>query len=223
MSKLKYSIFISLAVIIGFAAYTTVLFLLAPLKNDVFYINYGFTIFATLAFWGSMMSVMIKPQSFNEAFLHEPYMSAAVIYAVAQVVLSVYSVFYGQFSFKIALSANVLLCGLYLTTTLFLIVGINLNKTIEAQIKTKRQFLRDLTLELSGLQFSSDEAKSVLKELCDDVRYSDPMSTQKQAEVETQILSEIKNLSGLNEVQAVQKMHQIKDLLKKRNHLIKFS
>lgn len=225
MSKTKYSVLISLAVLIAVAVYSSILFLLVERTNAVFYISYGFTLFAAVAFWASLMSVLIKPKSLNEAFLNEPYLSASIVYGIAQFVFGLWCIFQPSVSWQSVLSICILFCGIYLVCSIFLVAGINLNKTVDADINAKRLFLRGMLAELSGLQFSDEQAQKAFIKLCDDVKYSDPMSRAEHQVLENEILLEVQNLVNLQAEKeaALEQINLIKKLLKKRNDLIKFS
>jgi len=225
MSKVKYSIIIIAAVLIGIAVYSSILFLLVEDRNAVFYINYGFTVFSFLAFLGAMLSVLIKPKDLKTAFLNEPYVSIAMIYAGAQFLFEIWAIFYNEASWQIALSVDILFCGAYLICLLFLIAGITLNKEIEVRVDQKRKFLNLLQADLKSLTSNSAKVRQALQEFGEDVRYSDPMSRGNHTEIEAKIIDETQKLADIinDEDEALEKLSQLKRLLKKRNDYIKYS
>ena len=225
MSKVKYSVIITLAVLIGIAIYSCILFLNVSNRNEVFYINYGFTVFSFIAFLGALLSVLIKPKDLDTAFLNEPYVSIAIIYAVTQFIFGIWTIFHGEVTWQQTLSLDILFCGLYLICLLFLIAGISLNKEIEANIKEKRSFLSSIQIELKNAPQTSSRVQKALDEFIEEVRFSDPMSHDKHKEIETQIIEDTKELieNINNETFSLKKITQLKKLLKKRNDCIKNS
>ena len=224
MSKLKYSIIIITAILIGIVVYSSMMFLLVTHRTPVFYISYGFTVFSFLVLLGALLSTLIKPQTVDTAFLHEPYVSIAFLYAIAQLVFGVWAISYDDASFRVTLSIDILFCGLYLICLLFLVAGISLNKEIEQHIGQKRTFLMGLQRELANIIPSSSKVQKALDDFAEDVKYSDPMSHVNDEGIEAKIIEGIKELSLCidDENVALNKLSQLQILLKKRNDAIKY-
>lgn len=225
MSKTKYSIIIVLSVLIAMIVYSSILFLLVNRYNEIFYISYGFTIFSFFTFLCALLSVLIKPRDLNTAFLNEPYLSVSVLYTITQFVFGVWSIFYQAITWQLVLSCDILFCGIYLILILLLIAGISMNKDTERDISYKKEFIKYLQIELTSINVSNFKVQKALNEFLDDIKYSDPIShnNQQEIELEKQIIGRTKELIKdiNNEMLSLERILQLKKLLKRRNEYIR--
>ena len=75
------------------------------------------------------------------------------------------------------------------------------SETIEAteeKVKAKQSFIRTMTVEAENLmgQAKTDEAKNACKKVYEELRYSDPMSSEGLIEIETEISKEFESFSA---------------------------
>ena len=223
MSKAKYTIFITLANIIGAVVYSVVLFLLASNKDNIFYISYGFTLVAFICFFISMLNVLIKPKNLDEAFLNEPYLSVSSLHLVAQFLFGIWAINFEGIGYKIVLSIDVLMFGIYAICALFLITGITMNKSIEKDLKDKKSFINELKNRLLTVNFEDKNTSDAFSKLLEDIKFSEPISEnnvlKQEAEINT-LAEELVNNSSDN-IKACEQIKLIRKLIKERNIILK--
>ena len=106
--------------------------------------------------------------------------------------------------------------------------AINVVTDIDKKIKTKTFFIKSLTIDVETVvaKATTTELKTIAKKVCDEIRYSDPMSDDALASVESQItikFEEFADAVGQNDVERTQKLaNEVIVLLKNRNNKCKF-
>lgn len=223
MSRAKYGLFISLAVLVGIIVYSAIMFLLVEKQDNIFYMSYGFTIFALVCFWASMMTVLIKPKSLDIAFLNEPYMAASLLYLVAQFVFGIWAISFEGIETKIVLSIDILMAGVYLISILFLVVSITMNKTIEKEVEDGTSFMKGLNAKLLDVSFENKEVAEKFAKFMDDVKFAPMFSGNEVVEIEAEIGKKCDELlsGNLDDKKAVECILDMQKLMKKRGILLK--
>lgn len=88
---------------------------------------------------------------------------------------------------------GVILCAIVLVLNLLTVIkataAVSEVSAIDEKIKTQTFFIKTLIIDAESLteQAKSDEVKAECKKICDEIRYSDPMSNNALASVESQI------------------------------------
>ena len=88
---------------------------------------------------------------------------------------------------------GVILCAIVLVLNLLAVIkataAVSEVSAIDEKIKTQTFFIKTLIIDAESLteQAKSDEVKAECKKICDEIRYSDPMSNNALASVESQI------------------------------------
>lgn len=223
MSKLKYFLFISLAVLVAVLTFSTVLFLLTEEHNAVFWVHYGFIMVSFVSFYIALVNVLIKPQTLNQAFLSEPYLSVSIIYVILQTAFGLWAIISGYIPLRIGLCVDISLLGLFLAVTILLVVVITMNRNIDKEQSDNRQFIKNLQYQLQGLEFCDNAVQKAYLNLMDNMKFSIPSGKNITIELEQQIIETVLRLqkSTKDASVALNNIKELDRLIKKRNTLVK--
>lgn len=159
--------------------------------GGAFWVGY---IFITLAFIGQLICsyIAFKPDNLQKLFYHIPLITISYIGLIIMLVV-------GGLAMAIPNLPNwigIIVCLLILAFTAIAVITAKAAGTvvsnIDEKIKTNTAFIKELTVEAQNLM--SRAKAPMLKNLCTKVyealRYSDPMSDENLADIETRIKEE---------------------------------
>jgi hypothetical protein len=181
------------------AVFSLVAFVVPFEKTTTFWVAYAFGIVAVLLQEIICIVAWDKATTTKSRFLGIPQLMVGVYYLIAQLIVSVVFIFMSHLSFVIPLVASILL----LMLLAILMVGTEAARDeiqrIDDRVAAKVGFIRDLQAEVELLvsRFDDDEVKRQLKALAEDIRYSDPMSTEAVSHLESQITSSLRELKTM--------------------------
>lgn len=208
--------------IIIFGIFNIVVFL-APLAHTVvFWLGYFFALFALVTMALTLVLYFGKEIK-EDKFLSLPTVKTAWIYFVLQTALSVWEMTAFPLSYLPALVINLI--------TGIIFAGIILSLyAASGKIDKSEQFTAEKVVFIKQLKFRLDTAETndailaaKIKDLAEDVRFSDPMSHSKLAEIEDELNAAVDALvAGTSDTEkAMAICEQANKLLKKRNELCK--
>ena len=177
-NKLRAVIVIAIAVVV----FNVLAFVIPFAKGGVFWISYGFGMLAILAQFFVIWLAFSKAETVKSKLYGLPILRIGVIYAVLQIILSIVFMATGIF---IPVWVPIIPYILILAFAAFgLIATDTVRDTIEAQdakLNNRVSYMRGLTEQANGLASAPVEdsaLKAALQELYEEIRYSDPTSSE---------------------------------------------
>ena len=206
------------AAFILFGIFNVVVFL-APLAHTVvFWLGYFFALFALTTITLTLILYFGKPVQ-EEKFLSLPAVKVAWTYFVLQTALSVWEMVAFPLPYLPALIINLVLGAVFAIIILALYAASGKIDKSEQFTAEKVIFIKQLKLKLDSIETDDVNLQKKIKELAEDVRFSDQMSHSKLAEIEGELDSAIDELAdnASNTEEALVLCAKAAKLLKKRN------
>lgn len=208
--------------IIIFGIFNTIVFL-APLAHTVnFWLGYFFALFALITIALTLVLYFGKPVK-EEKFLSLPAVKVAWTYFVLQTALSVWEMISFPLPYLPSLIINLVLGGIFSVIILALHAASSKINKSEEYTAEKVVFIKQLKLRVDLIETDNVELAKKIKELSEDVRYSDPMSHSKLVDIENSLARVIDELTdSINDApKALDLCHQASKMLKTRNEQCK--
>lgn len=178
---------ISLFIAFVFFGIFNVVVFLAPLAHSVvFWLGYFFALFA-LVTMAVTLSLYSKKAVKEEKFLNLPAVKVAWTYFVLQTALSVWEMIAFPLSYLPALIINLVLGAIFVVLILALYASAGKIDRAEQFTAEKVIFIKQLKLKLDSIETDDAELSKKIKELAEDVRFSDQMSHSKLETIETEL------------------------------------
>lgn len=201
-----------------FGIFNVVVFL-APLTHTVvFWQGYFFVLFALATIALTLVLYFGKPVQ-EEKFLSLPAVKMAWTYFVLQTALSVWEMVAFPLSYQLTLIINLALGAVFAIIILALYAAASKIDKSEQFTAEKVIFIKQLKLKLDSIETEDADLEKKIKELAEDVRFSDQMSHSKLAEIESELDAAIDELvdNASNTENAMVLCAKAAKLLKKRN------
>lgn len=197
------SLFSAIAI---FGIFNTVVFL-APLAHTVvFWLGYFFALFALVTMALTLVLYFGKPVK-EDKFLSLPAVKASWTYFVLQTALSVWEMIAFPLPYLPALIINLVVGAIFAIVVLSLYAAAGKIDKSEQYTAEKVIFIKQLKLKLESIETDDVDLTKKIKDLAEDVRFSDQMSHSKLAEIESELeatvdalvesASDIENASAL--------------------------
>lgn len=225
--------------VIVLLVFNIISFVLPIPKNLLYWTGYIAMMFCFFVCVFSIYNWVTSNQSLKSKFSSLSILTLSYRYLITQLILStlLYLVaFYVDFNtlgFEflpiLIVIVIVIINAIFVIKLLFTQIGINVVNEVESKIRTKVNFIQSLQLEINNIITDTTDVsvKAKLKELSEIIRFSDPISSESLEDLENKIHKEIENLKILvkedENNQVLQIIDSIKDLLSKRNTLVKFN
>ena len=212
--------------LVALGLYNAILFLVAGFADHspAFWISYVSVMLSAAV---AMISLAVFSKSnlvVRDWFLGYPILRHTVIYVIIELVLSIlFMALEHILPWVVSLVVQLLLLGIYVLLIMSCFFAKNIVEDIGKQVKGKTAFIKLLQADVVMLcELCSDmEAKKKFNELAEEVRYSDPMSSDLLLALEGQIQSrvtEARELLSNGDVEGALKLSsQAHALLKERN------
>ena len=207
-----------------FAAFNLILFLAAKdfQKGSSFWTAY---IFVSVAFLSVVCTTLLSTRKDKDGVLFAmPLVFASCVYLSLEFILGIVFMFLPD---SVALWTGVgqgVMLVIYLVVILLAMLGIIFVKRNQEYVAQKVAYisvLKDEVALLAASEKDSDVAKA-LGELSEDIRFSDPLSTDEVAPMERQLVDEVRAFPTLDTKEAkLSKIQDMKLLLQKRNARVK--
>lgn len=210
------------AAIVIFGIFNTVVFL-APLTHTVvFWLGYFFVLFALITIALTLVLYFGKPVK-EEKFLSLPAVKMAWTYFVLQTALSVWEMIAFPLPYMPALIINLVLGAVFAVVILALYSASGKIDKAEQFTAEKVIFIKQLKLNLDTIETGEIEVTEKIKQLAEDVSFSDPMSHSMLTDIEnalSDVVDELAdNIADANK--ALELCEKASKLLKKRNEQCK--
>ena len=205
-----------------FGIFNTVVFL-APLAHTVvFWLGYFFALFALITFFLTLTLYFGKPVK-EEKFLGLPAVKSAWTYFGLQTALSLWEMIAFPLPYLPALVINLVLGTLFVIVILALYAAAGKIDKSDAYIAEKVIFIKQLKLQLDSMETEDEALAQKIKELAEDVRFSDQMSHSMLADIENELSETEATLADSleNAETATALCEKATKLLKKRNQQCK--
>ena len=206
------------AAVVLFGIFNVVVFL-APLAHTVaFWLGYFFALFALATIALTLVLYFGKPVQ-EDKFLNLPAVKVAWTYFVLQTALSVWEMVAFPLPYLPALIINLVLGAVFEIIILVLYAASDRIDKSEQFTAEKVIFIKQLKSKLDSIETDDADLGKKIKELAEDVRFSDQMSHSKLAEIESELDNAIDELvdNAANVEVAVTLCAKAAKLLKKRN------
>lgn len=210
-------------VILGilFIVVSVIAFAVPVQKTAAFWITYAFTAIAILAqivIWNVALG---REDTLKSKFLGFPVLHLGVLYLIVQLAAFAVYLFIPVLPVWSAVVVCVVLGGVFSVCMISADVGRNEIERVEDKIQKKAFYIRTLQADMELLVNAESDAKvkAELLRLAEKVRYSDPMSHEKVAELEARIAEKASGLKTAgNKGEIITEIHS---LLDERNRKIK--
>lgn len=206
------------AAFILFGIFNVVVFL-APLAHTVvFWLGYFFALFALATIALTLVLHFGKPVP-EEKFLSLPSVKVAWTYFVLQTALSVWEMVAFPLPYLPALIINLVLGAVFAITILVLYAAAGKIDKSEQFTAEKVVFIKQLKIQVDSIETENAELAKALKELSENIRFSDPMSHSKLKDIEDSLVAAVDELeNNASDVdKALSLCTQVEKLLKRRN------
>ncbi len=177
------------ASIVIFGIFTVIGFVAPIAHGVVFYMAYLFEVLA-LATLCSALVMFFGKLTKEDKFLSLPSVKIAWGYFVLQTILSVYEMLALPFTYFTALLINVIVALIFIILMLAVYAASQKIDDSEQKVLQKVIYIKQLKIQLDSLETDNAGLDKKIKQLCEDIRYSDPMSHSALYEIES-TLSEV--------------------------------
>lgn len=161
-----------------------------------FWIGY---VFITLAFFGQLACAYFafKAENLQKMFYNLPLVTVSYTGLIVTFIFGVLCMAIPSFPYWISIIICLLALTLPILSVLKATATADIVADVDSKIKTKTFFIKSLTVDAETLltQANTDEAKAACQKVFEAVRYSDPMSNDALAGVESQITLKFNELS----------------------------
>lgn len=209
-----------IVIAIAFILFNVIAFAIPTEKVSVFWIGYVFTVvaFAVQAFvWHLTIG---KKQELKSKLLGSSVAYISIVYLVLQFIAFLIFMFVSAAPNWCAILVYALILGVSAVCMITTNAGTEMITATENKVAAKRQFIKDLQIEVEMLAESETdgEIKAKLTELAKKIRFSDPMSDATLASLEEELSAKIASIkSSTNKTVAIK---ESSELLLKRNKMV---
>jgi hypothetical protein len=203
-----------------FVLISVIVFVIPGAKTAPFWIAYGFTAAAFAAqilIWRAAFGKNSTPKS---KFFGLPVVQLGVVYLCVQLVLLALFRFVPGLPVWSAIAVCAVLAGIAAVGMIAADVGRGEVERVEAKAQKKTFYIKEMQTEVELLASAEPDAetKAALSRLAEKIRFSDPMSHEKLAELEDEIAAKTAELRGAGDKQAV--IAELNRLWEERNKKI---
>jgi len=205
--------------VIAFVLFNVIVFAIPTVKSSAFWIAYSFTVVAFAAQMAIWKVAFNKAYTLKSRFLGLPLIHVGLVYLILQLITFI--VFMSLPT--IASWIPVVTCAIVLGLSGIFLISTDLGREevvrVEEKVQRKVSTLKELQLDVEMIaEAQSDpEARKVLKELAEKIRYSDPISDNSLAPLEEEIKSKVSALNSKVEAEIIASAKDIELLLLERN------
>ena len=223
--KEKKGLMYFITTIIIFLAINITAFVIPFNRTATYWIGYGFTMVAILVSFA--VSFYAFRGDLKSKFYGFPLVYLAWGYLALQTILGLLFMALSMLPYQVSLIISVLLLGAYLIGMMATDITQEYAESVEKKVKEKTFFVKYLQLDiaeiLSGV--TNEGVASAIRELADDIKYSDPMSAEQLSDIEARISEKMSVLRDSvnedNNEEAISQALSIRKLIAQRNQRCK--
>lgn len=156
-----------------------------------FWVGYAFI---TIAFIGNLICsfLFFKEENKGKVFLNVPIINLAYSALIVSLIIGAVAMAVPQIPYWIGVIVDVLVLAFYAIAIVKASAAADIVHDVEQEVKVQTFFIKSLTVDADSLmaRAKSDEMKAETKKVYEAIRYSDPMSNDALASIESQIQNE---------------------------------
>ena len=213
-------------VILGilFALISIIAFAVPTSKTATFWIAYVFTAAACAAQIGIWKTALGKEGTLKSKFLGFPLVHIGIVYAVIQVIaFAVFLLVPTLPAWSVIVVCSVI-AGISAVCMISADAGRNEIERVEAKVQKKVFYIRELQadIELLADNETNADVKKALTQLAEKIRFSDPMSNEKLADLEDKISTKIEELKTTSsQLEIITELNSLLDDRNKKCKILK--
>ena len=213
-------------VILGilFALVSIIAFAVPTAKTATFWIAYVFTAAAFAAQIGIWKTALGKAETLKSKFLGFPVVHIGIVYAVIQVIAFAVFMFVPTLPAWSAILVCSVIAGISAVCMISADTGRNEIERVEAKVQKKVFYIRELQADIELLADNESDAvvKTVLTQLAEKIRFSDPMSNEQLADLENKISTKVAELkTASNKLEIITELNSLLDERNKKCKILK--
>ena len=191
--------------VIAFALFNVIAFFILTEKTATFWIAYAFSAIAFLLQIVIWKLAFKGTDTIKSKFLGIPLLSVGFRYLAIQVIaFAVFMIFP-----TLPTWIPVVVCSVILGGSAICLIGTETGREeinrVEEKVKSKVFYIKSLQVDVEMLAETESDptTKAELTKLAEKIRFSDPMSSDALAEIETEIVNKIKEIKTSNDKLAI--------------------
>ena len=207
--------------VIAFALFNVIAFFIPTEKTATFWIAYAFSVIAFVLQILVWMFAFKGADTIKSKFLGIPLLSVGFRYLVIQIVaFAVFMIFPALPTW-----IPIVVCSVILGGSAICLIGTETGREeinrVEEKVKSKVFYIKSLQVDVEMLAEaeSNPTIKAELTKLAEKIRFSDPVSSDALAEIETEIVEKTRELKTIENKLAV--IAAISTLISERNKKVK--
>ena len=213
-------------VILGilFALISIIAFAVPTVKTATFWITYVFTAAAFAAQIGIWKTALGKEGTLKSKFLGFPLVHIGIVYAVIQVIAFAVFMFVPTLPVWSAIVVCSVIAGISAVCMISADAGRDEIERVEAKVQKKVFYIRELQadIELLADNETNADVKTALTQLAEKIRFSDPMSNEKLADLEDKISTKIEELKTTSsQLEIITELNSLLDDRNKKCKILK--
>lgn len=195
---------------IAFVLFSLIAFLVPETVNEnkfstSFWIGYAFIavmfliqLACSISFFSQDVAKDGKMHSKNKTFLNIPVISISYTALIVSIIIGVVAMVVPSIPIWIGIAVDVCVAIFYVLSIVLAKATADTIDNIDQKVKAKTYFIKSLTVSAESIvaRAKSEEVKAVAKKVYEAIRYSDPMSNEALASVESQIATKFNEYSN---------------------------
>lgn len=204
-----------------FVLVSVIAFAVPSAKNAVFWISYAFTLIAFAAQIAIWKAGLGRAEPLKSKFLGFPIVHIGIIYLVVQVIVFAVFLFIPTLPIWSAVVVCTVVAGVSAVCMMTSDIGRSKIERVSAKVQKKTFYIKKLHAEVELLTDAETDAatKTALAQLTEKIRYSDPMSNERIANLEERITAKMDELKTSEDKAEI--INELNSLLDERNKKIK--
>ena len=213
-------------VILGilFALVSIIAFAVPTAKTATFWIAYAFTAVAFAAQIGIWKAALGKEDTLKSKFLGFPVVHIGIVYAIIQTVAFAVFMFVSRLPTWSAIVVCSIIAGVFAVCMISADAGRNEIERVEAKVQKKVFYIRELQADVELLADNENDVavKTALLQLAEKIRFSDPMSSEQLADLESKISTKFAELkTTLSKLEIITELNSLLDERNKKCKILK--
>lgn len=181
---------------IAFVLFNVIAFVIPTVKTSTFWVAYVFTVIAFILQIAVWKFAFGGADTLKSKFLGISLISVGITYLIIQLIAFAVFMAFSLTASWIAIVVCVLILGISAICLIGTETGIEEINRVEEKVEKKVFYIKSLQADVEMLANSETDAdtKAALTKLAEKIRFSDPMSSDALAELETEITEKVKEL-----------------------------
>ena len=211
----KRSGYLTLAIVL--IVFAVIAFAVPFEKTHVFWVSFVFGLLA-ICFQIPLWNRALSRETLKSKFLGFPVLYIGIAYLIVQLIVSIIMMAVPGIPLWIVIILNVVILAIACSLVISGDVARTAIEETEEKVKAKTSFIKGLKADLAILlsKETDIEVREALKNLSDEIRYSDPMSSSALEDIETEISEKLKSVVTAGDSKVIV-ISEISGLIKQRN------